>query len=126
LRRHQPRADQPDLAQWQRLGVRDADAPLRAALDEAERVHRGLRLAPGQEVCERFLFLAVSLLEAPLRGALDEVERAVGRRRGAVHGVVDLRARAPEHGLGLAPVRLRASKYQTVTCQPARVLERLV
>ena len=70
--------------------VRDAELPLRASLDEVEGVERGLCLAAEDEVGDRLLLLAVSLVDRPAGRPLDQVERAVGSGRGAVDGVVEL------------------------------------
>ncbi len=93
LSRHQARADDPDLADRPRLGVRLARRVLRPALDEVERIQRRLRLAAGQQLAHRLLLGAVALLERPAgAGALDEVERHVRSGRRAVHLPVQPRA----------------------------------
>ena len=107
LARHQPCADDADLAHGPRLGA-ELRLALRAPLDEVEGVDRRLRLVSGQQLCDRLLLLAVALLDRPRRGALDQVERAIRGGGGAVHGVVDVRARAAHDRLELGPVRLAA------------------
>ena len=90
LARHQPCADDSDLSDRARLGVRLADVLLGAALDEVEGVERGLGLAAGQELGDRVFLGRIALLQAPFARAFDQVERHVGGRRGAVQRVVQL------------------------------------
>ncbi len=92
LPRHQPGADDADALHAARLGLGDPDSPLRAPLDEVERVDRGLRGGAGQELRERVLLGAVALFERPRRRAFDQVERAVRRGSRSVHLAVETRA----------------------------------
>ena len=75
---------------------------LGAALDEVERVHRGLSLRAGQEVCQRVLLGAVALVERPGGGPFDQIERAIGRGSRSVDLAVEAGARLAAH---LADVR---------------------
>ena len=97
LARHEPRADDTDLLDAARLDVGHPDAAFGAALDEVERVHRGLSLSAGKEVCQRVLLGAVSLVERPGCGAFDQIERAIGRGRRSVDLAVEACSRLPAH-----------------------------
>ena len=102
LARHEPRADDTDLLDAPRLRLGHPHAAFGAALDEVERVHRGLSLRAGQEVCQRVLLGAVALVERPGGGPFDQIERAIGRGSRSVDLAVEAGARLAAH---LADVR---------------------
>ena len=124
LPRHQPCADDADAVHLQRCRERARGMLLRSLLDEPEGIDRRLRLRPRQELADRLSFTRVALFDRPLLRALDQVERRVGRRRGAVHRVVDARARSPKQRFGIRPVRICA--FERPVCELTRERERLV
>ena len=104
---HEAGADDADSVDPPRLGVRHADAALRAALHEVERIDGGLRLRSGEELRERVLLGSIALLERPRRGALDQVERAVRRGSRAVYLPVEARTGLPAHLGDVGEIRTR-------------------
>src|SRR5439155_12107658 len=81
---------------------------LGALLDELERVNRGLRLRPGEEVADCLLLATVALCDRPVARALDQAERDIRGGSGAVDGVVDSGPGTAEDRLRVGPVGLSA------------------
>ena len=98
--------------------------PLRAVLDELERVDRRLRLRARQQLADRILLTTVALCYRPLVCALDQVEGHVRCRRRPVDGIVDRGARSAEDRLRVRPVRLLP--FERLCGELARERERLV
>ena len=126
LARHESCADDADLLDAPRLGVGHPDAAFGAALDEVERVHRGLSLPAGKEDGQRVLLGAVSVLERPGRGAFDQIERAIGRGRRAVDLAVEARARLPAHLRDVREIGRRTTFSGTLLDLVEQERERLV